>query len=62
MSYAGHSKVVGFPTLYSLEWQDEVAKVEDIWIKVKGKYSKRSLPSFEMTLQSHKKGIVSSIK
>ncbi|XP_057852774.1 uncharacterized protein LOC131063024 [Cryptomeria japonica] len=57
-SYAGHSMVAGFPALDSLEWQDEAARVEDGWIKVKGKHSKRSSPSFDMIHRSHKKGSI----
>lgn len=37
-----------------LDWLIAVFKVEEGWITVKGKHSKMSKPSFDMTLHSHK--------
>ncbi|GLJ16365.1 hypothetical protein SUGI_0277300 [Cryptomeria japonica] len=56
LMFAKPSLGAGFHVLDSLEWQAEAAKVEEGWISVKCKHSKRSSPSFDMTLRSQKKG------
>lgn len=50
--FVGLSLGIGLLALDSLDWQVEVAKVEEGWISVKTKHSERSSPSFDMTLRS----------
>ena len=49
-----------FPTILDAQkWQSKAALVEEGWIPVTTKRSKKSLPQFDMNLRSHKKGVKS---